>query len=146
MRRSTKKLIETANVVFVIFTLFALVVSGAGAAQRLFTGYEDLIPATEAAELEGPTFDNVPEEEGSTNMEPDNRPCCEQPAFLDAPLVVKPSNSEVRDDFGPGPACGGVPASNLSRPNASIRSSASSVSSSLGLQFTLVGAKPSGTS
>ncbi len=91
---------------------------------------------------------NFPQDQGSetTGMTSDGIPAPEEPAYLVMPGIIKPDNSEKR--------------SNEKRyynqdkrirtltwnKRRSLVSSSSKISTTLGRQFTLVGAKPSGTS
>ena len=129
----------------VLITLFALTASGAQAANRLFGGYQiaeteeqaaidqvEMTPAPgEAAE------DTAGERSGQTDGEP--------LAWIQVPLVFHAGSSAARSASEckadrPGEAVGWYEATHRSP-----LSSLSHVSSSLSRQFTLIGAKPSGT-
>ncbi len=146
MKQAIKKMSSGANAAVVFLALLALVVSGAGSAERLYDGYADFIQSAERIELQGPILEKAPDGEGPANMDTGSKPDCEPPAYLQSSPIVKPDNNEKRDDLtqGSGGTVNTVPG-RLNSKN-SLRSSASMISSSLGKQFTQVGAKPSGTS
>jgi hypothetical protein len=146
MTESTwKKIVSRLRLGVVLITLSALTVSGASAANRLFGGYQvaeteeqkavdqvEMTPAPgEAAE------DTAGERSGQTDGEP--------VAWIQAPLLLRTGSSTAKP----------ITVCKADRPGETIRShevghrspfsSISHVSSTLARQFTLVGAKPSGT-
>ncbi|HKK20487.1 MAG TPA: hypothetical protein VJ983_03365 [candidate division Zixibacteria bacterium] len=147
MKKLLRHVREGLKFGLVALTVASLTLSGAQSAKRLFTGYgSHETVEKQIAELAQlipgpPTPDKAP-----GKMARDSQPNCEQPAYAAAPLVVKTDNSESRinpDTHQPGRD---VFASTKTIRNRSIKTSSSNISSRLALQFTLVGAKPSGTS
>jgi len=147
MKKVYRKAVTAFRWAVVILCAMALTLGGASSAQRMFEAYQAPAESSDAASemaqiLPGPPPpDQLPE-----NMTPSGKPNCEPSAYLSALLFTDSNNNEFR-----------IPGSGQDRfamaamsPRAddylSIRPTASRVSSSLGLQFTLVGAKPSGTS
>ena len=87
----------------------------------------------------------VPGSEGS-GMTSDGIPAPEEPAYLVLPSIIKPDNSEKRSDekryFNQEKR---ISTLKLNK-RCCLATSSSKISTTLGHQFTLVGAKPSGTS
>lgn len=130
-----------------MFAVMALSLGGASSAERAF----DLCSTAENAEqgisqndllLPGPPSpDEIPQ-----NMTPSGKPNCEPYAYLSALLIGDFANLDNRAEgeyldlavlHGTGKCSSG---------QAQVCSTAFGVSPRLGIQFTLVGAKPSGTS
>lgn len=144
MRKLSQKLMDTGRLLIVGMILIAVPLSGAGAAERLFSAYEDLCPKNESETAElvpGP----LPAEEAPENMEPTGKPYCEQPARISAPLSLHNQNENQRD-FNTSSAFSCLEANSPERRrNSILKTSTAAISSSLSRRFTLVGARPSGT-
>lgn len=144
MKKLAQKSVEYARLAVFGLILIAVPLSGAGAAERLFSAYDDFGPKSESETAElipGP----LPAEEAPENMEPKGKPYCEQPARISAPLSLQNQNEKQREfktssaDYyteATSPEC---------RRNSTLRTSTGTISSSLSRRFTLVGARPSGT-
>ncbi len=131
----------------IVLTVVSFTLSGAQSAKRLFTGYgSQQTVEKQIAELAQLIPGPPSPDEAPGKMARDSQPNCEQPAFAAAPIVVKTDNSESRIDSETHQAVRLVPVNTRAIPNRSIKTSSSNISSRLALQFTLVGAKPSGTS
>lgn len=90
--------------------------------------------------------DNKPLEEKSKNMADGGIPCTEQPAILSSAVSVISSNSNIRNKINNSEKlfnCTNYP---IAISNTILINNSNMVSTQLGRQFTLVGAKPSGTS
>lgn len=146
MNKITDKLIKSTRILVVLFAVFSLVVSGAGAAERLFSAYDEEAESVESGVPIGPVFEDSPSEETPHNMEPGGKPFCEQSGWIVASLTVNKSNSDRQTDEFIDCLSGDLNQSVDLSPKASLLASVSLVSSDLGQTFTLVGSKPSGTS
>ncbi|NOY89109.1 MAG: hypothetical protein GXO93_06950 [FCB group bacterium] len=142
-----KKFIKLIRLAVVLFAIGALTLNGANAAQRLFSAYseesdssQDIV--TNAWLLPGPPAPD----EGPNNMDRSSKPYCEQPAYLAAPLLFNVDNNGNRNKIIGEPNFISADFSFHSENKFSLKTTSSLVSSALGIQFTLVGAKPSGTS
>ena len=148
MKRLIRKAVTTGRWLAVIVALFSLTISGAEAGYRLLNGYGRGLGKAEtesqhAQLLPGPP---LPDDAAPGNMKPSGKPNGEPSAYLTASLAIDFGSSQNRINYG----CdlsraidAGESGRSLTR---SIKSTAYQVSSRLGIQFTLVGAKPSGTS
>jgi hypothetical protein len=144
MKKLIKYSINTGRIATVCLLLLAVTLSGANAAERLFSAYDEFQPelASPTPELKAgpPAPEDVPE-----NMEPNGRPCCEQPARLVASWnLSSKDNLRIQKLFAADPVF--ATATVGQRSFARIKTSTGLISSMLSRQFTLVGAKPSGTS
>ncbi|MFQ5453319.1 MAG: hypothetical protein ACE5D6_03940 [Candidatus Zixiibacteriota bacterium] len=147
MKKILKKTVPFLKIAVTILIIIAIVSDGAKATQRLFSFYNNLIIKTKLT-YEGPRYIPLPstDEKAPGNMACNSKPNCEQPAYLTALFIVKSDNSENRHIFGDreqNPLNNS--AKNISN-KSTIISSTFLISTDLGYQFTLVGAKPSGTS
>ena len=141
------KLLLVGRLAVVVVAISALTLSGAASAKRLHVGYGQADRKAEAETdpariVPGPPApEDVPE-----NMTPSGKPNGEPTATISSPLIAGPDSNGSRTK--------GVPCTPLVWPGAqrslsnriAVMATTSLVSSQLGLQFTLVGAKPSGTS
>jgi len=145
LKKLLHKLMFCGRVLVVILALTALCVSGAGAAQRIFAepeAAEDTASQPDHNQLvPGPDPEGAPE-----GMADYGRPWTEPAACIQAPMLLVSNPHQFKGQpplhlcnvASPRPA---VLVTNSGLPATSCR-----VSWSLGRQFTLVGAKPSGTS
>lgn len=147
MKKVFRKAVTAFRWGVVALCAVVLTVSGASSAQRLFEAYQAPAGPPDSAEdlaqlLPGPPSpDQLPE-----NMTPSGKPNCEPSAYLSTPVLTDSNNNQCRV-YGGGQQKMLATVRSLGADNkASIRPTAFRVSSHLGLQFTLVGAKPSGTS
>jgi hypothetical protein len=128
----------------VVLVLAALTILGAQSASRLYGGYHTAgkQASAEVKQMEiAPSPDEASEDTAKENSAvPDGEPM----GWAQGPLVLQTGDSTRGDSNKKVVGCAGSPA--RARRSGSIASSSiCTVSSSLGLQFTLVGAKPSGT-
>ena len=147
MKKIYRKAVTTLRWLVIVIALLALSLNGASAAQRLYEAYQ--APNEQEVSLsENATMaPGAPEPcEAPENMTPSSRPNSEAYAYLTAALLIdfnKNCSRLGQDQM----RTGLIPVMRLGRLNRStIKSTAFLVSSQLGHQFTLVGAKPSGTS
>ena len=140
------KAVTAIQMTVVLLAVFALAINGASAAQRLFDAYlapqEVVKEANKSAQLlPGPPSP----EEVPGNMTP-GEPNSEAYAYLSAQPAIDSNHSQnrLRDEGSAVEVL--TDALEGSADESLIKSTASLVSSQLGIQFTLVGAKPSGTS
>jgi len=145
MKQIVDRLVFGSQVAVVALALLALVVSGAGAAARLFD--DPCTPAESLEQTQNATFDQIPDpEEAPGGMATDGRPWTEQSAYLQTTLALlgDAPQSRSRTDSDP------VVASACSRSAADrgnlVSASPTLVDHRLGHRFTLLGLKPSGTS
>lgn len=145
MRRFVHISINVLRLSIVLLLLLSLAVSGATAASRqaaMAEAFEEEVQAESAH----PTFEALPDaDDGSQTMTPVGAPNTEESALLTAGMPAL----KVNDDIRLRRVCPAVSvdASKAHFPRAmrTSRSTCANVSSSLGRQFTLVGARPSGT-
>jgi hypothetical protein len=125
--------------------LLSLAVSGATAASRqaaMAEAFEEEVQAESAH----PTFEALPDaEDGSQTMTPVGAPNTEESAVLTAGLPALKVNDDVRLRRGLPAVSADVSNPHFPRVVRTTCNTCASVSSSLGRQFTLVGARPSGT-
>ncbi|UCE25571.1 MAG: hypothetical protein JSU74_05865 [Candidatus Zixiibacteriota bacterium] len=147
MKKIYRKAVTTLRWLVIVVALLALAVNGASAAQRLFDAYQ--APAEQELSLsENATMAPGAPEPGESpeNMTPSSKPNSEAYAYLTVAPLIDFNKNCSRLEHEP-IRTGLVPVMRLGRLNRStIKSTAFLVSSQLGHQFTLVGAKPSGTS
>jgi len=79
-------------------------------------------------------------------MDSESKPNCEQGALLSAPIIFKTDNSEERFKLVKTCQINDIVTTSSKSIVVSIKTTSFQISSHLGEQFTLVGAKPSGTS
>jgi len=126
--------------------ILALVISGVSSTHRLFSTYYELnnLPDqnTHARLLPGPPSpDEIADE-----MTPDGKPYTEESAYFIHAALSKYNNSDNRFKENINKAAFACLITSHYGFNHKITTSTSLISSNLGRQFTLVGARPSGTS
>lgn len=147
MRKIFKKLAGFWRLAVVLLAVTALTLNGAGSAERLFHQWEEPSSTEQSVAdlmllVEGPPSpDQLP-----FSMTPGGKPWVEQSACLTTPLIVKPENTENRGRFDADTQSLLISAVVQINRFIAVRTSTAQVSPRLGIQFTLVGAKPSGTS
>ncbi|UCD62977.1 MAG: hypothetical protein JSW34_09470 [Candidatus Zixiibacteriota bacterium] len=146
MKRIFRKALSAARLALVAFALLVLALNGAASAHRLFTGYQpeppDRLSSDPARIVPGPPGPD----DTAVNMTPTGRPNAEPAAFLTSAPMVGPDSNPARDKLTPHLVNFDGLTAGTSRHRAAVVSTPSLVSSQMALQFTLVGAKPSGTS
>ena len=136
--------IKAGRFITVGLLLLAVTLSGANAAERLFSAYDEFQPEKVFPSPELKPGPPAPED-APENMAPNGRPCCEQPARLVASWnISNKDNLKIQKLFVVDPVFASATVGR--RSFARIKASTGLISSSLSRQFTLVGAKPSGTS
>lgn len=145
MKIPVTKIVETGRVSVILLTVFALAVCGATAAERqaaLIAAHEASQHAESAIDLLEPTVD----EEGRGEMAPGKSFNVEPSAWFVPTVTAKTGNDNPRvKREAPSPRQPLVLTSRDLQATV-LAGSPTLVSSRLGRQFTLVGAKPSGTS
>ncbi len=147
LKQILRKAVTVLRWTTVIVSALALTLGGASAAERAFDSYAagDQSAGAVSANaqiLPGPPApDEVPQ-----NMTPSGKPNCEPYAYLSALLIGDFANfdNRVEADYDCPAVLPQVGQESCGR--VAGRSTAFEVSPRLGIQFTLVGAKPSGTS
>lgn len=144
MKNVVDKLVETGRITVVVLALLALVVSGAEAAERLFSALDE---PSEASLPQAASLDHNPgPEDVSDEMAPDGRPWTEQAAYIQGSLATTVGPNQHRQTFCVGLHTGTVFGPDLSGVNLASRATTALVDVRIGHRFTLVGSKPSGTS
>ena len=145
MKQIVDKIVGCARIAVVLLAVLAIVVSGAGAAARLFT---DQSQPTEMPESKATaTLDRLPDpEEPTGEMATGGRPWTEQPAFWQVIPALPGNPGQTRIGPGLGIALKSVSTATHSGNVNSLFATSSLVDSRIGHRFTLVGSKPSGTS
>ncbi len=143
----TRQVLLAIRVSVILIVLSALGVSGAYSAARAFAE-NAAKPAAEKTLAKSAvlTPDHEAADAAGDQMTPSSRPNTEQIAFFSIPVIIKTveDNRQVRDRIDFRQTAEVISSSN--RDATSPVGSSSLISSRLGRQFTLVGAKPSGTS
>lgn len=147
LKHILRKAVTLVRQTVVIFAVLALVVSGASSAERAFSSQKSGNSQTKALSASAQLLPGPPSpEEIPRNMTPSGQADSEAYAYLSAVSLTDFSKSDSRmitDCFK---------AELISRDSkednrkSRVRTSASMICSRLAIQFTLVGAKPSGTS
>ncbi len=141
-----KKLCDASRLAVILLAILSLGVSGADAAARLFA-FQTAEIEQEEVQLEGPVMGQAHDaEDGDEGMATDSRPYTEQSACFQSTTSSLPSHQTGRysQDLLNGPS--GSYRHDLIEGQSAIKASTCLVSGQLGHQFTLVGARPSGTS
>jgi len=146
MKQVLRKAVTASRWSLVVFSALALTLSGASSAHRMFDAYQSPSEASGAEGdlaqiLPGPNPDQLPQ-----NMTPSGKPNSEPSAYLSAPLFTDSNNNESRIPGCSQHRTATISTSLRSENSLCLTPTAFQVSSHLGQQFTLVGAKPSGTS
>ena len=131
----------------VTWAILALVVSGAGAAQRLYT--DQFKSESPRAQADTDVLDSKPdpaESTGGMTAPEGGRPCTEQLAWLQAVPALPGSGDETKLDPGKTAASADVLAACDASDQSTVRATPALVSSQIAFRFTLVGSRPSGTS
>ncbi|RKX27751.1 MAG: hypothetical protein DRP45_00250 [Candidatus Zixiibacteriota bacterium] len=130
----------------IILAVVALGFSGAGAAARLFVEESAVDTALELPEHQCMLLPTPGSDEPADGMDTEGRPWTEQPARL-LSMAVHPGSDDnhrlLRHEFRAQVKLSSPETTSLLR---GLPTTPNMVASELGRQFTLVGAKPSGTS
>ena len=145
MKQIVKKLVIGSQAAVVALALVALVVSGAGAAARLF---EDPAESADSSELfQNATLDHKPDpDEAPGEMATNGRPWTEQSAYLQATSALLGGTPQSRFWSDSGPIVASACSRSAGNHGDLVSGSPTLVDHRLGHRFTLVGLKPSGTS
>jgi len=140
-----KKSMVVGRIGLVVFGLMALLVCGASSVHRLQSSTDQKIEPAGLPDQVCLTSDPSGEETKSENMTPGSNPNSEPTAILTQAILTgglgsQDSSTDQRLDISEG----SIQTTQTIQPRARL-ASLSLVNSSLGRQFTLVGAKPSGT-
>lgn len=127
----------------VLTIVFSIIANGAFAGQRVEKAEKNSAVSLEEAQLiQGPPSpDELP-----LNMETSSIPDTEQQAYLKAPQIAKSENNQSRYQFNREKSKQILKEFLNCNSQKTLIATTSQVGSNLGRQFTLVGAKPSGTS
>jgi hypothetical protein len=145
-----KKLLKYAGryayIGLVFFLTLAVPLSAINASERLYEKSRVAQDQADADTAQQAGLDRGAPDPGDApdNMTP-NGPCCNQPAFLQSTPLIKTTESGNSDEwiFSPVATCWD---SHHAAVASRLAVSTWQVTGDLGIQFTLVGAKPSGTS
>jgi hypothetical protein len=144
MRRLANIALDGLRIAVVIGALMALLISGAGAAHRLFS--EQLTAKTTESVSVSACFDGKPNpEEATGGMATGSHPSTEQSFWIQGnpglPVGSNPSHRIISS-----PAMRETVVSNRILEGGAVCQSAGLVAPQIGHRFTLVGSRPSGTS
>lgn len=145
MKKLIKKIFILSKIVIVVLLVMSVAVDGAVVTGRLLAGCD---------EIDQPENNNTPQfqqgppapEELPGNMDDNSKPYTEQSAILQADLFIKSDNTTKSYKLFFSKVIVSKSFTSLENCKSSIIHNSHQVSSRLGRQFTLVGAKPSGTS
>jgi hypothetical protein len=127
--------------------MLALVVSGAGAAQRIYA--DQFKPESPKTQANTDILDSKPdpaESSGGMTAPEGGRPCTEQPAWLQTVSTLPGSSDEIKLDCGKTAAIADILATCGESDQSTVCATPALVSPQIGFRFTLVGSRPSGTS
>lgn len=143
MKKLFRYITISSKYVVVLTIIFSIVANGAFAGQRVEKENKNNIVLLDEAQLQQgpPSPDELP-----LNMETSSKPETEQPAYLKAVQTLKTDNNQSRFKLNKEKSKQILKEYLNSDTQKTIISTTSQVCSSLGRQFRLVGAKPSGTS
>jgi len=147
MKRFVDKLLFCTRVMIVTWAMLALVVSGAGAAQRLYA--DQFKPESPRTQANTDVLDSKPdpaESSGGMTAPEGGRPCTEQLAWLQTVSILPGSGDEIKLDFGKATASSDILVACDNPDHISLCATPALVSSQIAYRFTLVGSRPSGTS
>ena len=147
MKKYLKYALEYAYIGLVVFLTMAVPLSAINAGERPYQEAQQDDPSqAEVGVVAHAGIDQgAPDpEDAPDNMTP-NGPCCNQPAYLQSLPLIKTTESSGSDDLNDGHGITGRAGCEYKCSNR-LTVSIWQVTSELGRQFTLVGAKPSGTS
>jgi hypothetical protein len=146
LKRFFNKLVFCGRVLVVIVAMASICVSGAGAAERIFAEPETADEASQSQPENNQLVPGPDPEADPDGMADFGRPWTEPAACLQAPMLLVSNHYQLKTQplalqsrvvsFHP----------DLSATNSCLPATSCRVSWSLGRQFTLIGAKPSGTS
>ena len=147
MKKCLKKIFVFSRLVVVLLLVLALAVDGAASAGRLFANCDE-IDQPETKNAQPATLQQGPPlpEELPGNMEDGGKPYTEQAAIIQAVIIVNLDNSSKRFKIVLEKHIHAISFNSLDQNKSYIIKNSHEVCSDLGLQFTLLGAKPSGTS
>lgn len=147
LKQILRKAVTQIRGAVAVFAVIALVLSGVFSAERAFSAYSagdtqaEALPDNAQLLPGPPSPDEIPQ-----NMTPSGKPDSEAYAYFSAASLIDFSKTDSRFETDCVRADVSSRASGEDNGKSCIRASASEISSDLGMQFTLVGAKPSGTS
>ena len=145
MKKVLRKTSAAAKIAGVALTTLALIISGAGSAQRLFSVYDQFSESPAQAPVSACLLPGPPApDEVQGAMAPDGKPNTEQAAYLQSALP-KCNNSNDRFRLVSRNAVFTSASAVPPGTGTTIIASTSLVSSGLCRQFTLLGTHPSGT-
>ena len=145
MKQIVDRFVLGSRIAVVVLALLALVVSGAGAAARLFVA-----PSESTESIERPqnaTLDQKPDpEEAPGEMATNGRPWTEPSAYLQATSALLGGAPQSRFGTDSDLCVNSIGTGSASDRSDLVSASPTLVDHRLGHRFTLVGLKPSGTS
>mgnify|MGYP007044100028 CR=1 FL=1 len=131
----------------VSWAMLALVISGAGTAQRLYA--DQFKPESPKTQVNTDVLDSKPdpaESSGGMTAPEGGRPCTEQLAWLQTVSTLPGSGDEIKLDFGKTAATADILVACDESDQSTVCATPALVSSQIAYRFTLVGSRPSGTS
>jgi hypothetical protein len=146
METILRKIVRFIRVVVVVFAALALALNGAASAQRLFSDFNQPDEQTEPELKPSQLVPGPSSEQQKENVNPPGKPNSEPAAYVSAPVSVESDNSQSRTKYISCQIRGEISYARVPVGKGSLIGSTSKVSTYLAGQFTLVGAKPSGTS
>jgi hypothetical protein len=145
LKRILDKLVLCGRLMVVVIALVSLCVSGAGAAQRIFAAPETADDRDESKPLSNQLVPGHDPEAAPDGMTDFCRPWSEPVACIQAPMLLVSNHCQLKSR--PQVLRSAVVSSQplMCGTNSGLPATSCRVSWSLGRQFTLIGAKPSGT-
>lgn len=146
LKKFLKRLVLCGRILVVVVALASLCISGAAAAERTLAPPDKVDKDSECQPVSNQLNKGHDPEAAPDGMTDFGRPCSEPAACIQAPMLLVSNPYQLKSQplaFRSAVVC--------SRPeicgtNSGLPATSCRVSWSLGRQFTLVGAKPSGTS
>jgi hypothetical protein len=147
MKRLVDRFLFATRALVIGLSLVALVISGAGAAQRMYV--DQFQPELVRTQADADVLDSKPdpaESSGGMTAPEGGRPSTEQPAWLQAVPPLASGSGKYALESGNFAGADAVWPHGGDHDRREICSSPAEVASQVARQFTLVGARPSGTS
>ena len=146
MTKAFQKIVRFVRFAVIVFAALTLALNGAASAQRLFSALDN---SDERVETEIESSRLVPgpsPEQQRENVNPSGTPNSEPAAYVSVQHSIESDNSQTRTKYDCCQTRRDISYSRVPVGKNSLIGSTSIVSTALAGQFTLVGAKPSGTS
>lgn len=146
LNRFLNKLVLCGRILVVVIALASLGISGAAAAERTLAAPDKADKEAESQPVSNQLVKGHDPEAAPDGMTDFGRPCTEPAACIQAPMILVGNHYQLKTQPLAFKSAVVTSRTELCGTNSCLPATSCRVSWSLGRQFTLVGAKPSGTS